>query len=283
MHLKNELYPMVDNDVWVDLQGNVIKESVRDDLVVTLAQDAATARAELAEAALGKKDLVFDFSMVRVDPPIERPAELRLLAVEFAGIPSHLPLPQGQRQHALRMEDGTVIFTMPNPAPAGEPPPTAADLEPAERIPSDHPEIQARLQEIVGEGKSPKETARLLTQWVAREIKGAVTDSQSPLETLKKGTGNCQSHARLYAALVRAAGIPSRFVSGLVYMGEGFVYHSWAESYLDGKWVPVDPTFGEVPANLTHIKLVEGDTVDEMGALAGMIGRVRAKVIEKRY
>ncbi len=284
IHLKNDLYPMgVDNDIWVDRDGNVLKESVRDDLVVTVAQDEATARGELAEAALCKKDLVLDFSMIRVNPAIERPAELRLLSIEMAGVPPLLPLLQGQRQQGVRLPDGRVLFTMPHPAPGTDPPPAAADLEPAERIPSDHPEIKAKLAEIAAPETKPERIARLLTDWVAREVKGSVTDSQSPLETLKSRTGNCQSHARLYTSLARAAGIPTRFVSGVVYQGGGFLYHSWAESYLDKRWIAIDPTFGELPANLSHIKLVEGDSLDEMGTLAGMIGRVQAKVVEKRY
>jgi len=118
---------------------------------------------------------------------------------------------------------------------------------------------------------------------VTKKIEGTVTDSQSPLETLKSGKGNCQSHARLYTALARAAGIPTRFVSGLVYApGQGFLYHSWAESYLNG-WVTVDPTFGQTPADLTHIKLVEGDSPDELSVLAGVIGRVQMKITEKSY
>lgn len=283
VHLRNDLYPMVENDVWVDLKGNVLKESVRDDLVLTLAQDEETARAELASDALSKKDLVLDLSMVRVAPPIERPEQLQKLSVELAGIPAALPLLQGKRQQVDRLENGTTLFTMPHPAPAADAAPTGADLEPAERIPSDHPEIKAQMLAITGSEKDAAGRAGLLTQWVAREIQGAVTDSQSPLETLKSRSGNCQSHARLYTALARAAAIPTRFVSGLVYQGEGFLYHSWAESYLSGSWLPIDPTFGEIPANLTHIKLIEGDSVDEMSALAGMIGRVQARVVEKRY
>lgn len=283
VHLKNDVYPMVDNDIWVDLQGNVLKESVRDDLVVTEAEDEATARAELARNALCKTDLVLDFSMIRVTPPIERPAQLRKLVLEMTGIPPQLPLLQGARQQVVRQPDGTVLVTMPNPAPAAEAPPTAADQEPAERIPSDHPDIKAKAAEIKGSEQDPARVARLLSDWVAREIKGAVTDSQSPLETLKTRIGNCQSHARLYASMARAAGIPTRFVSGIVYQGEGFLYHSWAESYLGGAWVPIDPTFGEMPANLSHVKFADGETLDEMGSLAGMIGKVRAKVLEKLY
>ena len=253
--------------------------------MVTLAQDEATARGELAEAALCRKDLVFDLSLVRVTPPLDRPEALKKLSVELAGVPASLPLLQGKRQQGVRLADGRVTFTMPHPAfvPAKDAAPTDSDLAPASRIPSDHPEVVATMKEIAGAERDPALVGKRLAEWVAREVKGTVTDSQSPLETLKSRTGNCQSHARLYAALARAAGIPTRFVSGLVYQGEGFLYHSWAESYLNGEWVAIDPTFGEMPANLSHIKLVEGDSIDEMGSLAGMIGRVQAKVLEKNY
>ena len=285
VHLRNNLYPMVDNDIWVDLAGNSLKESVRDDLVVTQAEDEQSARFYLAEASLAKLDLVLDFSLIRVSPPLDRPEQLQMLAVEFTGVPDALPILQGKGQQGKRLPDGRVLFSMPNEAYAPGPAeaPQAGDLEPAQRIPSDNPEIIARMGDIVGNEQDPARKARLLMHWVAREIKGAVTDSQSPLETLKTRSGNCQSHARLYAALARAAGIPTRFVSGLVYwQGQGFLYHSWAESHLNG-WIPLDPTYGEMPANLTHIKLVEGDSAEEMGLLAGVIGRLQAKVVEKVY
>jgi hypothetical protein len=64
--------------------------------------------------------------------------------------------------------------------------------------------------------------------------------------------------------------------------GKGFLYHSWAESYV-GAWVTVDPALGQMPADATHLKLVEGDSPAEMAPLAGIIGRVKAKVIELKY
>jgi hypothetical protein len=286
LHLRNNLYPMVDNDIWVDLKGNSIKESVRDNLVVTLAEDEASAKTYLADAALAKSDLVLDFSLVKVTPPLERPAQLKKLTVELSGVPQGFRLLQGKTQQATRLPDGKVRFSTPNAAfepPAGEQG-TASDLEATPRIPSDSPEILAQKNQIVGTEKDPARVARLLVDWVAKEIKGSVTDSQSPLETLKSRAGNGQTHARLYAALARGAAIPTRFVSGLVYSaGQGFLYHSWAESYLNGTWVALDPTFGELPANVTHLKLVEGDSPEDMGLLAGVIGRLQAKVVEQGY
>lgn len=285
VHLRNNLYPVVDNDIWVDLKGNTIKESVRDDLVVTLAESELSAKQALADAALSKNDLALDFSMVKVTPPLDRPNQLKKLGVDFSGIPANFPLLLGKGQSAERLPDGKVRFTLPNPSyqPAGGEQPAASYLEPAPRIPSDDPKIVAQKDASVGDQQDPVQVARLLTLWVAKEIKGTVTDNQSPVDTLTNRSGNCQTHARLYVTLARSAGIPSRFVSGLVYSpGQGFLYHSWAESYLNG-WVAVDPTFGEFPANVTHIKLVEGDTPDEMALLAGVIGRIKAKTIEQGY
>ncbi|GFO53318.1 transglutaminase [Geomonas sp. Red276] len=284
VHLSNDLYPIVDNDIWVDLKGNTVKEAVREDLVVTEAADEATAKLQLADDALSRKDMVLDFSLVPVTPPLENPQGLKRLVVEVSGIPESYPLLEGQGQSATRLPDGSVRFAMPNPAPAPEgAPPAGNGLEATQRIPADAPQIVVRKNEIVGKESDPAAEVRLLVAWVAKEIKGSGTDSQSPLETLEKKEGNCQSHARLYASLARAAGIPTRFVSGLVYLPErGFLYHSWAESYLKG-WVPVDPTFGEVPADITHIKLVEGDSAGEMEALAGVIGRIKLKVADKAY
>jgi hypothetical protein len=39
VHLKNNLYPFVDNDIWVDYGGNTIRESVHHGLINTQAED----------------------------------------------------------------------------------------------------------------------------------------------------------------------------------------------------------------------------------------------------
>lgn len=44
VHLQNDLYTFVDNDIWVDHSGNTIKESVRHGLIVTQAVDRDAGR-----------------------------------------------------------------------------------------------------------------------------------------------------------------------------------------------------------------------------------------------
>ncbi len=286
IRLKNDLYPMVDNDVWVDLEGNTLKESVRDGLVETLTEDEGSARRFIADAALSRRDLILDFSLVRVEPPLANATDLTCLVLEVGGIPTAMPLVQGGGQSATRTDDGRVLFTVePGNPGASRAEEVAGErfLVPTDRLPVDNPEIRGRVESIVGDETVPRKRVERLVRWVAGYVEDTVTDSPSPLDTLKSRKGNCQSHARLYTTLARAAGIPTRFVSGLVYLeGKGFVYHSWAESIVDGEWLQVDPTFGQVPVDATHVKLVEGESPDELAAIAGVVGKIRARVVEAK-
>lgn len=284
LHIRNDLYPMVDNDVWLDPSGRTIRESVRDGLVETRAEDRESTRRFIAEAALSRRDLILDFSLVRVEPPLKDPTALTRLVLEVEGIPAGFTLPQGGGQEARRRDDGKVVFTVEPTAKgstSGEDGEPARFLAPTDRLPADHPTLVARAKEVVGEEPDAGKRVEKLVRWVAGYVEDSVTDAPSPLDTLASRKGNCQSHARLYVSVARAAGIPSRFVSGLVYLaGKGFLYHSWAESRVEGGWLPVDPTFGQVPVDATHVKLVEGESPDEMAAIAGVVGKIRARVME---
>jgi transglutaminase-like putative cysteine protease len=291
VHLRNDLYPFVDNDVWVDLAGNTVRESVRDDLIVTRAEDAHSAAAFIAAAALAKKDLILDFSLIRV-PPLARPREARKMTTELSGVPGEFPLLEGAGQVAERLGGGMIRFTtasrMPqngdgraqsNPVQAG----IERYLAATAQLPSDKPAISALRQAILGDEKDQARMTEKLVSWTATQVKESDTDSPSPLVTLDSRSGDSLSHARLYATLARSAGIPTRVVAGIVYTeGKGFLYHSWAESYLGG-WVTVDPTFGSVPADATHIRLIEGDAPEDLLPLAILVGRVTAKVLEVKY
>lgn len=284
-HLRNDLYPFVSNDIWVDPAGNTIRESVRDGLVVTQVEEEEAIRRFILAAAVAKKDLVFDFSLVRTDRTIDRPAAVRQLEVALTGIPAGLSLLDGAGQRVTREPDGRVVFsvTRQNQVVASAQSAAGSGMEPflasTDRIPADQPRIQELARQLADGDNAPLAVAGKLNAWVAETIADAVIDSQSPLETLESKKGNCQSHARLYAALARAAGIPTKFVSGLVYMPQkGFLYHSWAESYV-GEWVAVDPTFGQLPADATHLKLAEGEGADDMAPLAGLVGVIGATII----
>jgi transglutaminase-like putative cysteine protease len=290
VHLRNDIYPLVANDIWLDLSGVTLKESVRDGWIETRAEDEKVAARFLAEAAVSRRDMLLDFSLVPVDRPIERAAALRLMSLELVGFPDTIPLLVGPLQKSERTGGNTAAFTIDlSPLSASGTTPTEEIkdreryLTATDRIQADNPAIARQQKEILGEVKEPRAVVEKLVRWVADSIKDTGADNRSPVETLEKRSGNCQSHARLYASLARSAGVPTRLVSGLAYAeGKGFLYLCWAESYI-GFWLPVDPTFGEVPANATHIKLVEGDSPDDLAPLAGVIGVIKAKVLRTEY
>jgi transglutaminase-like putative cysteine protease len=90
--------------------------------------------------------------------------------------------------------------------------------------------------------------------YAARDEEG----TQTPLQTLKLGSGSCRDFALLMMEAVRSLGMAARFVTGYLYdpaldasatapdrpvtSGSGST-HAWLQVYLPGAgWVPFDPT-----------------------------------------
>jgi transglutaminase-like putative cysteine protease len=83
--------------------------------------------------------------------------------------------------------------------------------------------------------------------------------AQTPLETLRLGSGSCRDFAMLMIEAVRSLGLAARFVSGYIYSpaagrgdarrrGGGHT-HAWVRVYLPScGWVELDPTNGIVGA-----------------------------------
>ena len=288
LKLRNDLYPFVSNDIWVDAQGNTLLESVRDGLVTTKAESPKLLGSFVGDLAISKKDLIYDFSLVRVDPPIRDLPKLTGLTVEISGWDDALPLLQEGGQTVEKSGEGRIVVRTGVSVPSAPPPAAAVAkdsyLKPAEKIEAAAPEIVAKAKELAAGKKEPKEIAQILTAWTADWLKDTVDDGGSALVSLKERSGNCQTHARLYTALARAAGIPTRFVSGLVYQnGKGFLYHSWAESLLGDRWVAVDPTYNQLPADSTHLKFFEGHTQEDLAPIIAIIGRIKIAVQDAKY
>ena len=148
---------------------------------------------------------------------------------------------------------------------------------------SDNPELSGKAREIVGDETNAAKTAQKLCLWVFTNVKkkGTLSFSNS-LETLHTMEGDCTEHSALYVGLCRAVGLPAKMVNGLAYSKTfgAFGGHAWAEVYV-GKWVAVDPTFGEPIANPAHIKLVDSDTYLESARLLGVVGKLKIEVVKQ--
>ena len=69
------------------------------------------------------------------------------------------------------------------------------------------------------------------------------------------GKGVCQDYAHIMIALVQMAGIPARYVTGML-IGEG-ASHAWVEILWKDKWIGMDPTNDVLVADF-HIKIGHG-------------------------
>ncbi|MEW6777703.1 MAG: transglutaminase domain-containing protein, partial [Bdellovibrionota bacterium] len=76
------------------------------------------------------------------------------------------------------------------------------------------------------------------------------------------------------------AGLPARVAAGLVYLRDGFYYHAWSELFV-GRWVTADATFGQFPADVTHLRLAGGSPASQ-ARIANLLGRVQITVEDFR-
>jgi len=264
--------------VWVEPDGTVLREE--GSLGLTLVRESRD-QALAGDAALAPLDLVGS-SRIPVDGPIDDPRHvarvmLRMRGAAASSVPTDPPR-QRVTGDRLRIEREAV------PASASLHPADGAlapYLTPAPFIESDDPAIREIARAIVGSETDATAVARALVAWVNEHLEQAPTISvPSARDVLAARRGDCNEHAVLLAALARAAGIPARVVAGAMYLDGAFYYHAWTELWL-GSWVTADAVFRQLPADATHVKLVEGGPERHM-QLAGIIGELAFTTEENR-
>jgi transglutaminase-like putative cysteine protease len=154
-------------------------------------------------------------------------------------------------------------------------------LESTPLIQADHPEIQAKVKEILSPDDTAFRKAEKLVKWINKNIqKRPVLSVPNAYETLQNRVGDCNEHAVLLTALARASGIPAQVEAGLVYQKERFYYHAWNVLYL-GNWITAESVMGQLPADVTHIRLVRG--TERQIDLVRTIGRVQIEILSSKH
>lgn len=205
------------------------------------------------------------------------------------------PLPQTGEQR-VRAEGGFVTLDICERCGPGLPT-DAAYLAAASRstawLQSDHPRLQAMARAVREYNVSDARKMDLLLERSIPYIEEVDWSGHySALDTLERRAGDCTEAAVLLAALGRAAGIPTRVVSGLSYSRESyhgvsnaFIPHSWVVAYVDGRWQSFDLALREFDS--AHIALTIGDgdprSIAAAGQLASLLSldsmaEVRARV-----
>jgi hypothetical protein len=266
-----------ENCAWLDANGEVLRESG----ILGLSMEKVTpqqAREGIVEGTsvdfIQVASIVSNINMHDVD-------QIKRIRYRISGIGENLFLNGGRQV----FQDGILTVTK-EILPSGpafkmnRSEEIARFLKPEPLIQSDDPRLIKQAEHIISQEDTPAQKARKIIGWVYHHIEKKPTMSvPSALEVLKNKTGDCNEHAVLTVALLRASGIPAQIEAGLVYLNGRFYYHAWCVLYL-GEWITADAVFNQFPADVTHIRLVRGGSSDQLNLL-GVMGKMNLEVLEQ--
>lgn len=124
-----------------------------------------------------------------------------------------------------------------------------------------------------------------VTEAIAYEP-GSTTAQSTAAEALAAGRGVCQDHAHALIALAHVEGLPARYVSGYLHVGEedgpNEASHAWAEIYVDGLgWVGFDASNRCCPDE-RYIRLGSGRDAREAAPIRGVSRGGGAETLDVR-
>ena len=274
---------------WMDHRGVPLLEMSLGGTVISALESQKDALRYLTQAAFNKSETLLDFSLIKSDPLNHAPENLQSMTVVISGLTDTDDLPDDERQ-ACHLKGNAAICqiskfsTLSNVEKTTIPGGLGANrryLLPTFSISSEHPDIRRIAHEIVSGAQDDQQRLRALIGWMQAHVKREAVDVFTALDVLKSRRAECQGHAMLFAAFARSLDIPTRIVNGIVYVPRlnGFLYHSWNESLIEGRWVAVDPIFNQLPADATHVKIVEGGELSDLMPLVNLIGKLSVKIL----
>ncbi|MDX9911089.1 MAG: transglutaminase-like domain-containing protein [Phycisphaerales bacterium] len=291
--------PGVPSTVYLNEGGGIIRTEIK---MGAIAITMVRADKELALSDVAPPEMMAS-TLVEPDRRIRNARTSRqatyVLSVPDGSMPE---LPSAGAQTVERVDDGKVRVTI-----------DIARAMPAQATPEEREAATSASTMIDGNDERIRELARRATSNLAKDAsvadraealraaafkhirsKGLDVGFASASEACRTGEGDCSEHAVLLAALLRAEGIPSRTVSGLLYVDEFlgkrgvFGYHMWTQALMtvDGeeRWVDLDATLPPgVPFDATHVAIAtsamsDGESVNAMAAIAPLLGSLEIHV-----
>ncbi len=276
-HLKGT-YKGMAMHTWIDKNGTTIREE--SPMGMTILQEPK----EMALRAPKEGELIdiIDVTAITPDIGIKEPSNVKYLKARLSGAVLKGFNMDDERQKLsgdtieIKSEniDNIKAESLPVNKKGLEP-----YLEPTPFIQSNDSEIISLAKDIIRDEKDSLRAARLINEWVYKNIeKRPVVSIPNARDVLKMRAGDCNEHTTLFVALSRAVKIPSRINVGIVYLGGRFFYHAWPEIYV-GRWVAVDPTLNQFPADATHISFVTGD-LDKQIEIMKIINNLKIEIIK---
>ncbi|GAA1839519.1 transglutaminase family protein [Asanoa iriomotensis] len=140
-------------------------------------------------------------------------------------------------------------------------------------------ELTALAEEIRGAHGTPHAAARAVCDRVRAEVSyvaGSTGVQTDAVQAWRQRSGVCQDLSHLTVGLLRAMGVPARYVSGYLHptpdapVGETVVgqSHAWVE-WFAGRWIGFDPTNG-IPIGERHVVVGRGREYGDVPPLKGV-------------
>lgn len=270
---------------WLDAEGNLVRAetaigAVTQEIVLS---DEATARRALARPP----DLI-DATRVVASRAIRGHERLRTASFLLKGI-ADAPALETTVQLAERLDGGSVRVTIDLDARS-----EAVDvgddararlLAPTELLEINDDRVRRLAERAIAAlpasatNSAKAEAMRgFVHRYINRKNLGVALGSAA--ETAESREGDCTEHAVLLAAMLRANGIPSQLVAGLIYEPGGpgappaFIYHVWTQALVEGEasahWIDLDATQRRRPRHACQIALSLSDGSDPDDLWAGL-------------
>lgn len=203
-------------------------------------------------------------------------------------------LPSSETQLVKKIGDEiaeVTVVSLPIPEKASIQPIDNQFLAASQFLQSDDDKVKEHAGKAAGDATDPAQIARRMEKYVHEKLdkKNFSTAMASAGEVAKSMEGDCTEHAVLLAAMLRAKGIPSRVVVGLVYVDSmsAFGGHMWTEACLNGHWIPLDATLGKGGIGAGHLRLSDSSLSDDgpsaissFAPLMLVIGQIEIEVLE---
>ncbi len=147
-------------------------------------------------------------------------------------------------------------------------------LRPTSLLPLDSDLLRERAAALRDWDRNAANVARSIVRWCGEEFTEDPFIPVVPVHRLvREPRGTALHAAMLFVALARKAGVPARFVLGVVPRDGRWRSTVWAEAW-SGTWIPVDPLRGDILEDALHIKLLHTADVAGLGAQAGRLQSV---------
>ena len=267
------------SETWIDTEGRVLMQKMANIMTVRETKKIALNEGWSED---GVQEDIIDTARIKVARKIDNPRQAREAQLLLSGVEFGALQVQGGRQSfdpatgRIQIQRETIDPAASMPLPV-DPEPFAEQLKGTATIQVGDPMINRQMREIIGQQTDLLKTAQLIQNWVFENLeKKPLVSIPSARDVLEIKRGDCNEHTALYTALARAAGVPTKILVGVVYQNGAFYYHSWNSVWV-GSWVEIDPTFGQFPADATHLRLLEGD-LDKQIELLGVIGKLQIDV-----